>query len=119
MVESVIGKFLVTGMVIGAFLSVSLVPATSDAITLRDELSGVLTSHPRLKTEKARAQAAQAKMRRAFAGYLPKVSLSGDIGPEYIDSPANTSSTKLTRKKSTLMLTQNVFDGFRTPQSHK
>lgn len=110
---------LVAGLVTTAVLSAALVPATSDAVTLRDELAGMLSDHPRLQAEKARAAAAQAQVRRAFAGFLPTLALSGDIGPEYIDSPANTSSTRLNRRKTTLTLTQNVFDGFRTPEAHK
>ncbi len=113
-----VAKIFVAGVVTTALLSAVFVPTASNAITLRDELSGVLTSHPRLKAEKARAAAAQAQVRRAFSGFLPKLSLTGDVGPEYIDSPANSSSTRMNRRKTTLTLTQNVFDGFRTPETH-
>lgn len=97
-----VAKIFVAGVVTTALLSAVFVPTASNAITLRDELSGVLTSHPRLKAEKARAAAAQAQVRRAFSGFLPKLSLTGDVGPEYIDSPANSSSTRMNRRKTTL-----------------
>ncbi len=117
--NTLVAKFFVAGMAATAVLFVAFVPTTSSAITLRDELAGVLTNHPRLKAEKARAEAAQAQVRRAFSGYLPKLSLTGDIGPEMVDSPANSSATRLTRKKATLTFTQNVFDGYRTPETYQ
>lgn len=106
-------------LVAGVVLLAVSVPANLGAVTLRDELAGILTDHPRIKAEQEKAAAAQAGVRRAYSGFLPTLSLTGDVGPEYIDSPANSSSTSLTRKKATLTLTQNVFDGLRTTESFK
>ena len=114
-----IARIFITGTVATAILSVALIPTASSAVTLRDELAGMLTEHPRIKAEQAKAAAAQAEVRRAYSGFLPTLSLTGDAGPEYIDSPANSSSTSLTRKKATLTLTQNVFNGLRTTETHK
>jgi outer membrane protein, adhesin transport system len=112
-------RLIVAGMAATVLMSVAVVPTSSDAQTLREELAVVLASHPRLKAEKSRAAAAKAEVQRAFAGFLPTLALTGDVGPEYIDSPARTSSTQLTRRKTTLTLTQNIFDGYRTPERHK
>jgi len=60
---------------------------------------------------------------RAFAGYLPRLDLDADIGPEIIDSPARRATagdaSHETRKVATLTATQNLFDGMATPAAVK
>ncbi len=98
-------------------------PGDGNAVTLREELAGLLQNHPRIKTDEFAAGAAHQQVRQAFAGFLPRVDLTGDTGHETIDSPITRASTtpvsSLVRKKITLTLTQHLFDGFRASQSYR
>ncbi len=98
-------------------------PRPASAVTLREELAGLLQDHPRIKTDEFAAGAAHAQVRQAFAGYLPRVDLTGDSGHETIDSPITratpTDVSSLTRKKITLTVTQHLFDGFRTSEGYR
>jgi outer membrane protein, adhesin transport system len=102
--------------------AVSAYPGEAGAVTLREELAGLLQNHPRIKSDEFAAGAAHEQVRQAFAGYLPRVDLTGDSGHETIDSPITRASptavSSRTRKKITLMVTEHLFDGFRTSQSH-
>ena len=55
----------------------------------------------------------------AYAGYLPKLDIYGETGPQYIDSPVLQSqgggSWISVAEVLGARLTQNVFDGFATP----
>lgn len=92
--------------------------ASAGAATLKDELSELLNTHPRLKAEKEAVAAAKSQIRSARSGFLPKLNLSGDFGREVIDTPSQSGTSAEYRNKQTLSLTQNVFDGFQTWQSH-
>lgn len=84
---------------------------------LRTELRHLLETHPRLLAARKSVDAASEGVREARSGYLPKVTLSGDAGPEVVDSPSRRSTEgetfSDTRRSSTLTVTQNVFEGFR------
>lgn len=53
---------------------------------------------------------------KAKAGYKPTVNLSGAVGPEHTERKALTPEEKnnLTRKEASLILTENLFQGFDT-----
>jgi len=100
-----------------------LVPAApSSAVTLREELTQLLQSHPRIKADEYAAKSAAEQVRGAFGGFLPRVDLTGDSGHETINGPTtrafdnNTSS--MARKKITLAATQKLFDGFRAYETY-
>jgi outer membrane protein, adhesin transport system len=90
----------------------------ADAATLLDELRGLTDAHPRIRANRELVGAAEEGERRAFAGNLPTLTMQGDAGYEYTDSPDRRriagESFRHSRKRDTLTLTQNVFDGFRT-----
>ena len=93
-------------------------PTEVGAVTLREELLQLLKTHPRLHAEQNRVGSAKAQVRRAFADFLPRLVFDGDFGREYIDSPTQPAASNLTRQKTTLSLTQNVFNGFRSWENH-
>lgn len=105
----------------GLFLSgLGIVPISGDASarSLQEELQHLLNTHPLLQADKQDIEEAKEGIREAQAGYFPKVSLSGDIGKEYVDSPARRSVQQEdffdTRRATKLTVTQNLFDGFKT-----
>ena len=88
------------------------------AAPLQTELQYLLKTHPKLLAARKRITASEHGIDEARAGYYPTVDLSGDIDREYVDSPSRRSTEGKdffdTRKSTTLTITQNVFEGFRT-----
>ena len=86
---------------------------------LDSELEGLLTTHPDILARQKSAAAAEQGVGVAYAGYLPKLDIYGETGPQYIDSPVLQSqgggSWVSVAEVAGARLTQNVFDGFATP----
>jgi adhesin transport system outer membrane protein len=97
-------------------------PQGAGAVTLREELTGLLATHPRIQADQHTAEAARERVRQAFSAFLPKLAVSADGGYEHIDTPTrriiglDESSTP--REKATVSLTQPLFDGFRMFEGH-
>ena len=89
------------------------------AAPLREELTRLLQTHPRLRAERHAVGSAVQRVREAFSGFLPKITLSGDIGPERVDTPVRSETDTLYRRKATLSVTQTLFDGRGTPRTHE
>lgn len=105
-----------------AVLAASLLglgPGRAAAEPLNEELAGLLTTHPEVRARMETAEAAREGVRRAKAGYLPKLDVFGETGPQYIDSPVLESQgggtwTSISQVAGARM-TQRLFDGFATP----
>ena len=107
---------------LAAGLAALLAVAPVAAQTLDDELAGLLSAYPLLDASRADIAAADDAIDRAFADYLPQVSLFADYGYERTDSPATRatrdSSFNTQRDTATLTITENIFDGYRTRSSN-
>ena len=83
------------------------------------ELEGLLAMHPDILARQKSAAAAEQGVAVAYSGYLPKLDIYGETGPQYIDSPVLQSqgggSWISVAQVAGARLTQNVFDGFATP----
>jgi len=99
----------------------TLYSGTSSAQSLGDELRGLLANHPEVRSRTNALESANKAVDEAFAGFLPSLDLSADMGPENIDSPARRTAQRTrdrdwrrTRNVATVTATQNLFDGFAT-----
>ena len=104
-----------------AGITVLLAGAPAAAQTLDDELASLLSAYPQLDASRADIAAAGDAVDRAFADYLPQVSLFADYGFETTDSPATRAtggSFDTQRDTATLTITENLFDGYRTTSSN-
>lgn len=85
--------------------------------TLESELSDLLTTHPKIKQAEAALESGISGVDRARARYFPTVSVSGDVGPHVIDSPAERKNDpegkpwSRDRETASAKITQNLFDG--------
>lgn len=83
-----------------------------------DELQGLLQSHPLIKAKTNVTAGSDEAITAARSGYLPTVKLSGDAGPEYVNSPTrrNTEGEAFFKGRETvgLVVTQRLFDGYAT-----
>ena len=88
----------------------------ASAQSFEDELQRVLVEHPRIRAAEQSLKATEEGVGEARAAFLPKVTLSGDTGYEYIDSPDRRETgggpSSLPRTKGTATATQNLFAGF-------
>lgn len=92
------------------------------AATLNEELRQLAEQHPRIRANRELVGAANEGENRAFAGYLPTVTMQGDAGWEATSSPFRRDtageSFRHSRKRDTATITQNLFDGFRTTSAN-
>jgi len=88
--------------------------------TLDEELVGLMASYPTLDASRTDVASATEGIERAFADYLPQVSLFADYGYETTDSPATRavrgSSFDTQRDTATLTITENLGFGRLTPE---
>ncbi len=105
--------------VVGLVFVVAGSSGVARAQSLSDELQGLVANHPEIMAKQRSVEAAESGVTKAYAGYLPKLDIFGQSGPQYIDSPVLQSEGggtwfSLAQVVGT-RLTQNVFDGFATP----
>ena len=120
-------KRVSVGMLVGQHTAVRLLAAAlvagalgvagpARAVTLEEALAELAATHPVIRTDEERVNAADQRLRGTKAFFLPTVNLSSDYGYERIDSPTRRSTrgkpAKELRQSTTLNLRQNVFDGF-------
>jgi adhesin transport system outer membrane protein len=86
---------------------------------LEAELWELLQTHPEILAREKTVEAAQQGVRKALAGYIPKVDIYGATGPAYIDSPIASNEGGGTWFRNSvvagLQVKQKVFDGMATP----
>ena len=117
--------FLSPFLVLSPFLALAIITLSFPARgqTLQEELGRLVAEHPRLKAEDNNVKAAKEGVRGAFANFLPKAGVTGNVGPERIDKPERRSlgldPIELTRQKITFSLTQDLFTGFRNEETYK
>jgi outer membrane protein TolC len=88
---------------------------------LRSELEYLRDTHPLIRANQHAVGASDLRRQAAMAGFLPKLTITGDSGSEEIVStafegtgPGDPLSTDLDRKKFNISLEQNLFNGGKT-----
>ncbi len=92
------------------------------AADLQSELIYLRDNHPMLRASSFAVTAAEKREIAAKAGWFPKVDLAAEQGPEKISTtsystpgnPGDPKLSELTRKKQTVTVTQNLFNGGKT-----
>ncbi|MBI2235654.1 MAG: TolC family outer membrane protein [Magnetospirillum sp.] len=103
-----------------ASCALALVLAATGVVaeTLTDELTSLVQNHPNIRSKAKTVSSFGEAERAARSGYLPTATISGDTGPEYVDSPARRSTEGRAfykgRESATLQVTQKLFDGYNT-----
>ncbi|MGB0682064.1 MAG: TolC family outer membrane protein [Magnetovibrionaceae bacterium] len=92
---------------------------TARAASMESELMKLLQTHPQILEAEKQVEAAREAIDEARSGYLPDVNMTGDFGPEVVDSPSERESgdgeiETRSRSNATLNVTQSLFDGFST-----
>ncbi len=110
--RTAISKFI-TSLACGASLF-ALGTTTVAAGPLEEELAFLLSTHPQLDIGKDNVKAAESGVDAAFSGFLPKVSINGDLGWEYTDNDTQTDTYDTDRYSAGLEIRQNLFEGNKT-----
>lgn len=85
----------------------------SQAMTLEETVADSIANNPQFRAEVKRYHSYEAEIRGAKSGFRPKIDLHAGIGYEEVDNQnIDNFSEGLTRKESSITLTQNLFNGF-------
>lgn len=95
------------------------VPTAAFAEPLNVELSQLVRSHPQIEADRKKVEAATASIGVAEADLYPTVQATGDVGPEYDDTPTTRGEGSgqpfsRTQNAAGLSVTENLFNGFAT-----
>ena len=105
---------LVVGMALGA--------QHARAQSLSDEMSVLLADSPEINSLRNQAYASDETINEAYAGFLPTLDLSGDVGYEHTEEPTDNTGVgedvDLTRRRVTATLRQRLFDGWGTQSNY-
>ena len=111
-------RAIVGTMTAGLVLAAALcAPEAVRAAPLEIELARLITNHPNILAARNTLESNRQGIYVAKARRLPTLSMTGDAGREFIDSPSTRSSgAKSIENKNvaTFTLTQNLFDGYAT-----
>ncbi len=105
-------RFLLTAVLVFFTLG-----GAAQAETFLGELDILLNTHPRLQASGAAIRSSESGEGIVRSGFLPVLTVTGDIGAEETDSPATRAAGgdfESDRYSSSVFLTLNVFDGFQT-----
>lgn len=94
-----------------ALIASMLISTSASARPLADELQLLMVEHPLLKSLRKSVSASDKGRDVAMASYFPKLTISGDTGPEEISTPGY--DTDLTRRRFTTTIEQNLYAGGR------
>lgn len=110
-----------TSTTLALLLCTALVPAgAARAESLDRDLAELVQTHPLIQAAGKTSEASGEAVTTARAGYLPKLEVFGNVGPEYVDTPSRTSyDDPYYRGADTagIKATQRLFDGFQTDAS--
>jgi len=94
----------------------------AQAQNLSDELNVLLAESPEINSLRNQALASDEGINEAFAGFLPTLDLSGDVGYEHTEEPTDNTGVgedvDLTRRRVTATLRQRLFDGWGTQSNY-
>jgi outer membrane protein, adhesin transport system len=92
--------------------------SAAKAQSMSEELQHLLETHPLIKSKESVLAGGAEGITAARAGYLPTVKLTGDTGPEYVNSPTRRSTEGHAfykgRETMGVVVTQRLFDGYST-----
>ncbi len=102
-----------------AVISVIAIAASqSQAMTIQDAVQSAVTTNPLIGEAASLRVASDKELREVRGQYLPSLDAAAGIGEEWTNSPQTRSrgldSERLTRKESSAILRQRLFDGFET-----
>lgn len=93
---------------------------SADANPIEYELRYLLDEHPKIREAEKTVESRRASIKEANSLYYPRVRVTGEMGPEVVDSPStradspSADSWRGAKKTAGLSVTQSLFDGFRT-----
>ncbi|MGB0672063.1 MAG: TolC family protein, partial [Rhodospirillales bacterium] len=101
-----------------AGLAVFAAPPTQ-ADTLYEALGELWITHPQIRAAQKDAEGARSDVERNLAAYWPVVTVTGDYGYQNLTNPSRADKGPYSRmpSKSSLTVTQNLFNGFATSSS--
>jgi len=104
---------LVKTLVSLAILQVSF-STSSYAMELTPTIEDAIIHNPEFREQLKVHQGAQAELDGAEGSWLPTVDIAAGVGLEETEKESTGTSTSLTRKETSIRVTENLFEGFKT-----
>ncbi|MBE7636622.1 TolC family outer membrane protein [Sneathiella sp. P13V-1] len=107
----------ISGYITRLTCSVSMLALGATAVVagpLEEELAFLLSTHPQLDIGRDNVTAAESGVDAALSGFLPKVTVNGDLGWEYTDNDTQTDTYDTDRYSAGVEIRQNLFEGNKT-----
>ncbi|MBN2866073.1 MAG: TolC family outer membrane protein [Thiotrichales bacterium] len=91
----------------------TLITQQAYAATLKETIEDAILHNPEFRAEVKKYRGIEAEVKSARSGYYPSIDLNAGIGYEEVDNQniVNTGDG-LTRRETSIKLTQNLFEGF-------
>lgn len=112
-------RFL-AGIVLVMVINGFIIPSSlAQPRSINETVTLAVSSHPQIKSKNNEFQSQNQQIKKIESSYLPKLSLGLGVGREESDNATTRSltdgdSTRLSRKESSINLSQMLFDGFKT-----
>ena len=87
------GVKLFTGAAVSVLLVALAAPTPVLAETMEDALVRAYQDNPQLNAQRAQVRSTDENVPQALSGYRPRVSLTGSVGYQYLDSTSTTSGS--------------------------
>ncbi|MEA1989808.1 MAG: TolC family outer membrane protein [Pseudomonadota bacterium] len=111
--HSHVNSKLVKTLVSLAILQISFT-TSSYAMELTPTIEDAIIHNPEFREQLKVHQGAQAELEGAEGSWLPTVDIAAGIGLEETEKESTGSTTSLTRKETSIRVTENLFEGFKT-----
>ena len=106
------------GTALSALALAALLHTPASALTLQEAMQLTVSTNPEIGEARANRLAIDQELVQARGLYLPQIDVSGEVGPEYSDTPTVRSrgdfdgDFALPRWQLSVVLQQRIFDGF-------
>jgi len=95
------------------FLINAMIVGSANAVTLTEELNGIIDKHPSIMANQEKLLSADAEVDAAEDNYMPVLNISGDLGEQNYKNTGTDVDSSLNNNRMEFSVTQNLFRGYK------
>jgi adhesin transport system outer membrane protein len=101
--------------IVSLLITLLFISTNSLSFTIHEAIEDAIIHNPEFRQEVKIFRANQSEVSRAKGGYFPVIDINAGIGYEEVNRPGlNNLDEGLTRRETSIKITQNIFEGFGT-----